>query len=664
MAMPLDIDLVQEFVVQACTADDPPCPFAFKKSLNDPMYIKTAIGAVVASWLTTEGGTRSTWDSKQCEKVSDRYHSMLEKKACLILISRNVRLTSWVLELGKAFEFHPAPCLMRFSIIASNHDDAIARSKNCVDSVSDETAALHRIRKEKAQLVRQRAKVKKCMLSVLSELVTQGELRRVSFVDVNVKQLCALLLETVPAFLVDEGMAKRPTITLPLMKQLMARTLQSKPSSSTGSSRASRMILTAQDIWNVLNPTLPWQGTRFAESVSGWMLTRNVAILHPGPDVASHSYTLLDVNEYPRSSTKQELRLSVYDRPSNVGHLFEVKQQKRTPTHYAVGEIVHVGESLHCAKNHSVLADSDIGLEFQGVLWGEAQSSPESFNDSQMEVHGHHIFQMQSKNDKGIPVESLDLGDVSKMVAFHLLGLDGKALRYSRQLANVNSNARLGIQFNPDQPSVHTLNQACKVVQIVETQSIKMEVYIVYGFAERSCLFDLQGYVQRNSRDGYKKMHQVLKAYGTRVPPKMAAFKNLVKETMVTFDALPSFRISTLDDNLATKINDRTIVMKYQGMIARQGLYRAWKAEKLPRQRAVENVVPITSAMHFVQGGNSWRLLIPSSPLLALNDIRPNQELSFGYGFEEYWMQWGEVRRDCLGVKISGKRSADDGRGA
>ena len=147
----------------------------------------------------------------------------------------------------------------------------------------------------------------------------------------------------------------------------------------------------------------------------------------------------------------------------------------------------------------------------------------------------------------------------------------------------------------------------------------------------------------------------------------MAAFKNLVKETMVTFDALPSFRISTLDDNLATKINDRTIVVKYQGMIARQGLYRAWKAKKLPRQRAVENVVPITSAMHFVQGGNNWRLLIPSSPVLALNDIRPNQELSFAYGFEEYWMQWGEVRRDGLGVMISGKsrkRSVGDGRGA
>ena len=102
----------------------------------------------------------------------------------------------------------------------------IAGSKNCVDSVSDETVALHRKERiEKAQLVRQRAKVKKCMLSVLLELVTQGELRRVSFVDVNVKQLCALLLETVPGFLGDEGMARRPTITLPLMKQLMARML-------------------------------------------------------------------------------------------------------------------------------------------------------------------------------------------------------------------------------------------------------------------------------------------------------------------------------------------------------------------------------------------------------------------------------------------------------
>jgi len=54
---------------------------------------------------------------------------------------------------------------------------------------------------EKAALVRRRRKVKRCMLSVLEELVTQGELRRVSFVEVNVQQLSALLLTWFLAFL-------------------------------------------------------------------------------------------------------------------------------------------------------------------------------------------------------------------------------------------------------------------------------------------------------------------------------------------------------------------------------------------------------------------------------------------------------------------------------
>ena len=125
---------------------------------------------------------------------------------------------------------------------------------------------------------------------------------------------------------------------------------------------------------------------------------------------------------------------------------------------------------------------------------------------------------------------------------------------------------------------------------------------------------------------------------------------------------LPSFKIATLENNLATKVNDCTVVVKFQGMEV-SGLRRVWAVDLRSAKGVsfcnqanqdepyMENIVPIMSAAQFLHGEKQWRLLMPSSPFLALIDIHAGDELSFAYGFEEYWGQWGQVRRDGLGVK-------------
>ena len=127
-----------------------------------------------------------------------------------------------------------------------------------------------------------------------------------------------------------------------------------------------------------------------------------------------------------------------------------------------------------------------------------------------MVVHANQIFQMHNRNIKGVVANAIDPSNIAHTVAFHMLGQDGKALRYSRHLSITNSNVRLGKHFNPRQPCVHTLNQVGKVIQIAETQSVKMEVHKVSISTKTKCLFDVLGYVERSSQDGYKKIHQVL----------------------------------------------------------------------------------------------------------------------------------------------------------
>ena len=66
-----------------------------------------------------------------------------------------------------------------------------------------------------------------------------------------------------------------------------------------------------------------------------------------------------------------------------------------------------------------------------------------------------------------------------------------------------------------------------------------------------------------------------------------------------------------------------------------------------------KNIVPIASAVQFVRGQQQWRLLMPSSPFVASVDILAGHELSFAYGYEQYWAPWCSVKRDGRGAKIS-----------
>ena len=104
-----DFDILLKFVHDACTADEQPCPVTLWKSLNEPELLKKAIASLVGYWITAEGGTRAAWDEDAIHEVSDKLATEIEKKACFILLSRNLRLTSWALDLGRAFGFHPGP---------------------------------------------------------------------------------------------------------------------------------------------------------------------------------------------------------------------------------------------------------------------------------------------------------------------------------------------------------------------------------------------------------------------------------------------------------------------------------------------------------------------------------------------------------------------------
>ena len=340
----------------------------------------------------------------------------------------------------------------------------------------------------------------------------------------------------------------------------------------------------------------------------------------------------------------------------------------KVPEQYAQDEILLASESLHCAKKHCVMANTDTGLEFQGVICGEVSTlSTDSFNDSQLVVHGDRLFQMHSKNSKGLVASAIAPSNIVNTVAVHNLGQDGKALRFSRHLSITYANVKLGIHYNPGQPCVHTLNQAGKVIQIVETQSVKMEVHKVTINGDTKTkfgnLFDVLGYVERNSRDGYTKLHQVLEdksEKGDMMKLKKVAFEKLVETTMRTnigqatsFERLPSFKIAVLEGNLVAKVNDRTIDVKYKGMDA--SLRRVWAVVANRGRAYKKNIVPIASAVQFVRGQQQWRLLMPSSPFVAIVDILAGHELSFEYGYEQYWAPWCDVKRDGLGVKISAK---------
>jgi len=232
-------------------------------------------------------------------------------------------------------------------------------------------------------------------------------------------------------------------------------------------------------------------------------------------------------------------------------------------------------------------------------------------------------------------------------------------------LSIIDANVRLGIHYNPGQPCVHTLNQVGKVIQIVETQSVKMEVHKVTINGDTKTkfgnLFDVLGYVERNSRDGYTKLHQVLEdksETGDMLKLKKAAFEKLVETTKRTkigeatsFERLPSFKIAVLEGNLVAKVNDRTIDVKYKGMDA--SLRRVWAVVANRGRAYKKNIVPIASAVQFVRGQQQWRLLMPSSPFVAIVDILAGHELSFAYGYEQYWAPWCSVKRDGRGAKIS-----------
>ena len=763
-----DLDIVQAFVRVACTAEKPPSPVTFKRSLKQPELLNKVMASLVASWVFAHGGTRTTWGEQDILEVSNEFPTEIEKRVCVILLSRNLRLTSWVIALAKAFGFKPTTEFMKGAHIASNRDEFVARSKaesqkQLLEAIGDDSSeamrsiiapnpastplavptsatplpegstplptgvvlqppkedittcvqdvlhdvfhslnvgypdateravgtsilnvgyhvnfyeareearqARRRHAAEKAALVRQRRKVKQCMLSVLKELVTQGELRRVSFVEVNVQQLSALLLDMVPNFLGVAGMEQRPTITMPFIRSLMMRTLQLDCPMRT-SPRSSRLLLTSQDVWNALEPTNPLCRTLSARlprfTIPGWMLLRNVAVLDPDPDPEAtiDARILLDVNVFPHSKRKPATP-SLYDHPLDVSLLYQVVAPKvQGLAQCSPGDVLVAGESLYCAKKHSVMANTDTGLEFQGELFGEVSTlSKDSFHDSEMVVHGDRLFQMHSKNSKGHVASNIDPRDIVNTVAVHNLGQDGKALRFSRHLSITDANVRLGIQYNPGQPCVHTLNQAGKVIQIVETQSVKMEVHMVTINADTKtkCVFDVLGYVERNSRDAYAKIHQVLEdksGKGDMLKLKKAAFEKLVKTTMRTnsgqatsFERLPSFKIAVLEGNLAAKVNDRTVDLTYSGMDV--SLRRVWTVEANRGHTFQKNIVPIVSAVQFVHGQQQWRLLMPSAPFVAIVDIPAGHELSREYGFDQYWGPWGCVKRDGRGAKIS-----------
>ena len=133
---------------------------------------------------------------------------------------------------------------------------------------------------------------------------------------------------------------------------------------------------------------------------------------------------------------------------------------------------------------------SNTGLEFGGVVCGEVDdphASKSVSNDSQMSISAGNMFMMHSKDVKGTPYQEIQVGYLSPVVAYHLLHDDGKVVRSSRVLANLDRNARLDMKTNPDQASLFTLNKSCMVIIVNQIQSIQMVVHrVVIGSSLQS----------------------------------------------------------------------------------------------------------------------------------------------------------------------------------
>ena len=618
---------------------------------------------------------------------------------------------------------------------------------------------------KRALLVAQRKKVKIAVKKALQYCVQSGDLRRVSFANINSKHLCAMAVQLAPLFL---EMKTPSTITEDFLASLINRLLDKQVDASSPKAKKksqqvaasspkakkkslSRVILTTKEIWGVLNPStgfpiedclksLPYYGdmmNSFIEEFSdgaihrgkvktmnatkgtftvqwcvggmttkmstktfekshirlakdqapngfgndtilGWMFTKNVAVYTPTID-----WTLLNINEFPR---KQSLPMAdVYDNPANVDHLFTIeKKDEDKADALKPGEVLefYAGDSLLTKRD--IPEATDTGLEFGGVVCGEEHDVGCPGNDSQLSIQAGNLFMMHSKNVNGAPSDKILPLEINQTVAYHMLKQDGKVVRSSRVLAHPDKNARLDMKKNPCQASISTLNKSCKVITVCQTQNIQMVIHRVSNkplsqrtFYENETPFVALAKVEYNCKDGYKK--EIRDIYVDEFVEDATNMAMHVKRMMrgmqstpagvYNWSHLPEMKLTSCVGNLAAKVNDLTVRVKYLGM-DETGLQRKWHVSELPplddslwqeQDCAIENVVAITSAAQFMHADQQWLLMIPWAPFLAKVDIYKGTQrgkakeraglgtLSLAYGFATYWKEWGAVRRNHHG---------------
>ena len=387
------------------------------------------------------------------------------------------------------------------------------------------------------------------------------------------------------------------------------------------------------------------------DTIHGWMFMKNVAVITP-----ENGWTLLNINEFPRN--QQQLPIGVvYDHPANVDHLFAIEKGKKKETaSLEAGQYLKLeaGDSLVAKKK--VSEASDTGLEFGGVVCGEVddpRASKSVSNDSQMTISAVHMFMMHSIDAKGTPYQEIHVGYLSPVVAYHLLHDDGQVVRSSRVLANPDRNARLDMKTNPDQASIFMVNKGCMVIILNQIQSIQMVVHRVVIGSSLIDPFAPLWEVQKSCKDKYKK--EVRNIHDDQLNSSQKQFtKKAVEEMMQGLQTnwmdLPEIKLMSGVDNLATKVNDMTVKVQFQGMDLQNALQRQWKVYQLTGKEAVKNVEAITSAAQFMHANQQWLLMIPWAPFMATKIIQPNQPVSLEYGFNEYWNGWGAVRRNIHGI--------------